>query len=152
MKRKAYKFLKAAFPFLSVILLWRLSVPLWNPGGVLAMIPIFYFSFIRPAGWFALFAAVFCFLIDYKSDTLLFWTAAYCLFYATNGLQSFVDLTRQKNDGVLVFLGFFGAAAFLLALIGWSGAGFVRAAFLLAWAGFLYILFAMASKKVSGYD
>jgi hypothetical protein len=149
---KTSKFLKTAFPFLAVILLWRLSVPFWNPGGVLAMIPIFYFSFIRPAGWFALFAAVFCFLIDYKSDTLLFWTAFYCLFYAANGLQGFVDLTRQKNDGILVFLGFFCTAAFLLALIGWSGAGFARAAFLVLMSGFLYVLFAILAKKVAGHD
>lgn len=147
--RKLTKFLKTAFPFLAVILLWRLSVPFWNPGGILALVPIFYYSFINPTPWFVFFAAVFCFLIDYKSDTLLFWTAVYCFFYAINGFQNFVDLTRQKNDGLLIFMGYFGVSAALLSLIGFSWAGFVRAAWLFAWTSVLYIPFTALAKRIS---
>jgi hypothetical protein len=149
MMRKAGRFLKVAFPFLATILLWRLSIPLWNPGGILALIPIFYYSFIKPVHWFVLFAAAFCFLIDYKSDTLLFWTTTYCFFYAVNGFQNFIDLTRQKNDGILVFMGYFGASVALLALIGWSGTGLVRAIWLFGWLNVLYLLFAAITKRLS---
>ncbi|MDR0727043.1 MAG: hypothetical protein LBF37_03185 [Rickettsiales bacterium] len=149
---KTVHFLKTAFPFLAVILLWRLSVPFWNPGGILALIPIFYYSFIKSASWFVFFAAVFCFLIDYKSDTLLYWTTIYCFFYAINGFQNFVDLTRQKNDGLLIFMGYFGASAALLSLIGWSGAGFIRAIWLFCWASVLYIPFTVLARKITDND
>ena len=36
-------------------------------GLILAIIPIFYYSFIKPVNWFVPFAVVFCFLIDYKN-------------------------------------------------------------------------------------
>ena len=46
-KYKIIKFLRDAFPFIAVIVLWRLSVAFWNPAGILAIIPIFYCSFVR---------------------------------------------------------------------------------------------------------
>lgn len=143
------KFLKAAFPYIAVLLLWRLSTPFWNPGGILAIIPIFYYSFIRPTPWFVPFAALFCFLIDYRFDTLLFWTALYCLFYAINGFQNFVDLTRQKSDGILVFMGFFGAGIVILCLTGWTFSNIPRAVWLFLWATVLYIPFAALGKRIS---
>ncbi|MDR1337473.1 MAG: hypothetical protein LBJ73_00400 [Rickettsiales bacterium] len=141
--------MKRLFPFFAVLLLWRLSFPFWNPGGILALIPIFYYSFIKPVDWFVLFAAAFCFLIDYKSDTLLFWTAVYCFFYSVNGFQNFVDLTRQKNDGLPVFMAYFGVPALILAAVGWTWVGFIRAAWLLCWLSVLYIPFAALAKRVN---
>jgi len=148
MKTSPAKFLKAVFPFLTVLLLWRLSVPFWNPGGILAIIPIFYYSFINPVAGFSLFAVLSCFLIDYKFDSLLFWTSIYCLFYAVNGFQSFVDLTRQKNDGVLVFMGFFGASALILSLMGFSFQNLIHVVWLILWSGILYIPFTAIAKRI----
>ncbi len=142
------KYVRLFFPFVITLLLWRLSVTFWNPGGILAIIPIFYFSFIRPVPWFAPFAALFCFLIDYKFDTLLFWTSIYCLFYAANGLQNFVDLTRQKHDGALIFMGYFGAAAIILSLYGFTFTGFVRAIWLFCWVCVWYVPFTALAKRV----
>ena len=81
MKKNIVDFLRAAFPFITVIILWRLAVPFWNPAGILAIIPIFYCSFVRPVPWFAPFAVLFCFLIDYRFDTLAYWTAAHCFVF-----------------------------------------------------------------------
>ena len=36
--------LKKFLPFLMTIFLWRLSVYFWNPAGILALIPIFYYG------------------------------------------------------------------------------------------------------------
>lgn len=151
MKKTIIRFLKTAFPFLAVIFLWRLSVPFWNPGGVLALIPIFYYSFIKPTDWFPLFAALFCFLIDYKFDSVLFWTTFYCLFFAINGFQNFVDLTRQKNDGLLIFMGYFGAGALILGIAGGSVTGLVRAAWLFLWLSALYVPFVALDRGI-GHD
>ncbi|HOY47178.1 MAG TPA: hypothetical protein PLZ05_01065 [Alphaproteobacteria bacterium] len=148
MIKKISDFLRTAFPFLAVLVLWHLSVPFWNPGGILALIPIFYYSFINPVPWFVPYAAVFCFLIDYKFDTLLFWTFIYCMFYAANGFQNFVDLTRQKNEGVMVFMAYFSVASFLLVILGWNFIGLFRAIWLVLWLGTLYIPFAALAQRI----
>ena len=80
MKNNIIKSLRIMFPFLLTIALWRLSTPFWNPGGILALIPIFYCVFVRHMPWFGIFGAIMCFLIDYKFNTTGFWLAIYCLF------------------------------------------------------------------------
>lgn len=148
MKKSIIDFLRAAFPFITVIILWRLSVPFWNPAGILAIIPIFYCSFVRPVPWFAPFAAVFCFLIDYRFDTLAYWTAAYCLFYAINGFQSFIDLTRTDKNALNIFMVFFGVATLILTLAGFSVLNMMRAIWLFAWVSTLYIPITALIKRV----
>lgn len=148
MKKNIVNFLRAAFPFITVIILWRLSVPFWNPAGILAIIPIFYCSFVRPVPWFAPFAALFCFLIDYRFDTLAYWTAAYCLFYAINGFQSFIDLTRTDKNALNIFMVFFGVATLILTLAGFSVLNMMRAIWLFAWVSTLYIPITALIKRV----
>lgn len=148
MKKNIIDFLRAVFPFITVIILWRLSVPFWNPAGILAIIPIFYCSFVRPVPWFAPFAALFCFLIDYRFDTLAYWTAAYCLFYAINGFQSFIDLTRTDKNALNIFMVFFGVATLILTLAGFSVLNMMRAIWLFAWVSTLYIPITALIKRV----
>ena len=148
MKKSIIDFLRATFPFITVIILWRLSVPFWNPAGILAIIPIFYCSFVRPVPWFAPFAALFCFLIDYRFDTLAYWMAAYCLFYAINGFQSFIDLTRTDKNALNIFMVFFGVATLILTLAGFSVLNMMRAIWLFAWVSTLYIPITALIKRV----
>ena len=148
MKKNIIDFLRAVFPFITVIILWRLSVPFWNPAGILAIIPIFYCSFVRPVPWFAPFAALFCFLIDYRFDTLAYWTAAYCLFYAINEFQSFIDLTRTDKNALNIFMVFFGVATLILTLAGFSVLNMMRAIWLFAWVSTLYIPITALIKRV----
>lgn len=148
MKKNIVNFLRAAFPFITVIILWRLAVPFWNPAGILAIIPIFYCSFVRPVPWFAPFAVLFCFLIDYRFDTLAYWTAAYCLFYAINGFQSFIDLTRTDKNALNIFMVFFGVATLILTLAGFSVSNLMRAIWLFAWVSTLYIPITALIKRV----
>lgn len=102
------KFLQSAFPFLITIGLWRLSGPWWNPAGILAIIPIFFCSFVRPVNWFPIFSVLMCICLDYKFETICFWLAMYCLFFAINGFQTWIDLTRMDKNAVLGFMVFFG--------------------------------------------
>lgn len=148
MKKNIVNFLRAVFPFITVIILWRLAVPFWNPAGILAIIPIFYCSFVRPVPWFAPFAVLFCFLIDYRFDTLAYWTAAYCLFYAINGFQSFIDLTRTDKNALNIFMVFFGVATLILTLAGFSVSNLMRAVWLFAWVATLYIPITALIKRV----
>lgn len=114
MKQHIIKFFQVSFPFLITMALWRLSVPWINPGGILAIIPIFYCSFIRPVPYFTPFAILLCFMIDYKFNTLLMWTVFYCIFYVAVNLQTFIDLTHTKINGIYAFMGFVGTIILML--------------------------------------
>ena len=150
MKSKIIHFLKLAFPYISVIILWRLSVVFWNPAGILAIIPIFYCSFVKPIPWFAPFAIIFCFLIDYKFDSLFYWTAAYCIFYAINGFQSFIDLSRLDKNALQIFMVFFGISTLILSFMNFNFSIFIKSVWLFAWVSTLYIPITALIQKV--YD
>ena len=110
MKQSVIKYLRILFPWVFTIVLWRLSYPWINPAGILAIVPIFYCSFIRPLDYFVPFAILMCFLIDYKFDTVLFWTTLYCIYYVIANIQTVLDLTHTKKSGVYAFMLFFGIA------------------------------------------
>lgn len=122
MKRQIINFSRDAFPFLITLVLWRLSVPYLNPAGVLAIIPIFYYSFIKPTPYFLGFALLFCFLIDYKFDTVFIWTIFYGIYYTVANIQTFIDLTHANKNGLYAFLIFIAPVILFIMLshIGWT--------------------------------
>ena len=148
MKKKIIKFLRAATPFLITIALWRLSVAFWNPAGILAIIPVFYCSFVRPIPWFVPFAIIICFLIDYRSETLVYWTVLYFIFYAINGFQNFIDLTRMDKNALKIFMLFFCIAIAIQTIADFTVDGMMRATWLFAWTSVLYIPITALIKKV----
>ena len=123
MKQTIFQYLRMIFPFLITVMLWRLSVPWLNPAGILAIIPIFYCSFIKPVPYFTAFAILFCFLIDYNFDTVMFWTILYCTYYAVMNIQTILDLTHTKKNGVYAFMVFFGIASLTMMFwyLNWIG-------------------------------
>lgn len=122
MKENIIKSLRALFPFLSVIFLWRLNIPFWNPGGILAIIPIFYCTFIKPVPWFMPFGLIFSFLIDYNLGALCYWTCIYCLCYALNGFQTFIDLQHRDFNSVDMFTIYIGLGLvfFIVPNLNWT--------------------------------
>ena len=149
MKNKLINFLQILTPWLSVLILWRLSLSFWNPAGILALIPIFYCSFVRPTYWFAPFAVIFCFLIDYKFETLVFWTSLYCLFYAVNGFQTFFDLTKIDKNAWHIFMIFIFIGFILLLLSSFTFYNLLQTIWLLIWLGLLYIPITNLIKRVT---
>lgn len=149
MKNKIINFLCKAAPWLSVLILWRLSVSFWNPAGILAIIPIFYCSFVRPVPWFAPFALLFCFLIDYKFDTLVFWTSLYCFFYALNGFQTFFDVTKIDKNAIHVFMIFLFVGLIILLIPNITFYGLLKTIWLFLWITALYIPITELLKRVT---
>lgn len=148
MKEKIIEFLRAAFPFLLTIGLWRLSDPFWNPAGVLAIIPIFVCSFVRPVNWFPIFSILMCLVIDYKFETVCYWIAMYCLFFAINGFQSFIDLTRMDKYAILVFMIFCGVVLLIQLIVNFTFANCVRAVWIFSWCSTLYLPITMLIQRV----
>lgn len=146
-KENIVLFLKNAFPFLLSIGLWRLSCSVWNQAGFLAIIPVFFFSFVRPVNWFAPFAAMICFIIDYKFGTICFWLAFYCLFYAINGFQSFIDISRIDKNGLIVFMVFIGTGLVLLLFRNFGFWNFLDAIWMFVWTSILYYPITQISKR-----
>ena len=152
MKRKVIDFLRASIPFLVTLFLWRASVAWLNPGGLLALAAIFFSTFIRPVRWFVPFGVLMCFLIDYQSDTLLYWTSVYCTCYAANGFQHAVDLTRSENDGAGAFAIFFATAAIIISIphiVNFTNAA--RLIWTIIWECAMYFPIVMLIKK-AGHD
>ena len=145
-------FLCNASPFLAVIILWRLQLHFWNPGGILAIIPIFFYSFVRPIPWFPALSILFCFLIDYSCDTKLFWTTMYFIAYAINGFQYFIDLQRADKNAIVPFMIFFGFSLFLLMIINISWVMIFRCIWTFIWVSALYIPFTNALKRLHNDD
>ena len=130
--------LKQIIPFLMTLFLWRLSIYFWNPAGILALIPIFYYTFVRPIHNFAFFGLLFCFLIDYRCNLPLFWSVLYCLFYALDGFQNFIDTKNTTNNALYVFMGFIGIGILLLIFSGLSWLNIVNNIWLFVWLSVLY--------------
>lgn len=135
---KIIPFLKQIMPFLMTLFLWRLSVYFWNPAGILCLIPIFYYTFVRPIDWFAIFGLVFCFLIDYRCNLPLFWTSIFCLFYAINGFQNYIDMQHTDNNALYMFMLFIGIGIFLLIFHGFSWKNLINNLWLFIWLSILY--------------
>ena len=145
---KIIHFLRVSTPWLAVLVLWRLSVSFWNPAGILALIPIFYYSFIKPVSGFTLFAILFCFLIDYKFETLVFWTAWYCLFYSIVGFQTFFDLTKIYRGAIHIFILFFGLGMFVLLIANFGFINILETIWIILWVSALYIPITEFTKRL----
>ncbi len=149
MKQTIIKYLQILFPFLITIMLWRLSMPWLNPAGILAIIPIFYCSFIKPVPYFTAFAILFCFLIDYKFDTVIFWTALYCAYYAIMNIQTIIDLTHTRKFGLYAFMVFFGIASLCMMMWYLNWFGFFGGILMFVVTTLLYIPITMLTKAAS---
>ena len=132
------KYLKYIMPFLITLILWRLSVNFWNPGGILALIPVFYYTFVKPTDWFVLFGLVICFLIDYRCDLTLFWTFLFCLFYAANGLQKYIDISHSDKNAVYIFMFFIGIGFIILSFVDLNWKILINNIWLFTWISVLY--------------
>lgn len=132
------KFLKIIWPFLITLVLWRLSARFWNPVGILSLIPIFFYSFVRPINWFPVFGLLICFLIDYKSALPLFWTIIYCLFYAINGFQNYVDIQNMGKNALYIFSIFTGFGFLILTFFVLTWSEFINNCWLFIWLNTLY--------------
>ena len=139
MKHFMVSFLKKSLPFLVTLFLWRMSIYFWNPCGILALIPVFYWTFVKPVNFFVLFGLFICFLIDYRCNLPLFWTCLYCLFYAVNGFQNYIDVQNMNNNAIQAFMAFSGCGILLLIFSGLTWTNFINNLWLFVWLNILYI-------------
>ena len=95
---------------------------------------------------------VFCFLIDYNMDTKLFWTCAYCIAYAINGFQYFLDLQRADKNAIVPFMIFIGVALFILMVANLSWIMIGRVLWVFVWMVVLYTPITGLLKRVHGDD
>ena len=126
-------------PFFITLFLWRLSVSFWNPAGILALIPIFYYSFVKTTKWFIPFALILCFLIDYRCNLLLFWTGLFCVFYAINGFQSYIEIQNIEKNALYIFMVFIGIGFCVLTFLNLTWNNLINNLWLFAWMNVLYI-------------
>ena len=141
------KYLKLLFPFLLTLALWRLSVPFWNPAGILALIPIFYFTFVRPRAWFVPFGVIASFLIDYKMGTVLFWTIIYLIAFAVNEFQTWIDVRERAHGAIFFWIGFIAIGLIILTIQNMSFPGLFANFWLFLWLVWWYFVFVILSRE-----
>ena len=146
---KVVYFLRKIWPFLITLILWRLSASFWNPAGILALTTVFFYSFVKPIDWFPLFSLFICFLIDYRCNLPLFWTIMYCLFYAVNGFQNYIDAIHTSKDGLYLFMIFIGFGFFILMFSGLNFVVISNNLWLFIWLSVLYIPITALDKRVT---
>lgn len=139
MKSKIIYFFRRAFPFLLTIGLWRLSDTFWNPAGILAIIPLFFCSFVRPINWFLLFSVMMCIALDYNFETVCFWLSVYCLVFSVNSFQSIIDLTRMDKNGLYAFMVFFAVCIFIQIFLNFTIINFLSGLWIFLIASILYL-------------
>lgn len=110
------RIIEILLPFFATLFLWRLSFNFLNPNGILAFVPIFYYSVIRDRGGFLPMALIGCFLLDNNFNTALFWTILFCLFYAIIGLQTVINPLNQRLRGLDLFMVFIGGGFTILGI------------------------------------
>ena len=139
MKDSVIKFLRKSFPFLTVVFLWRLSLSFWNPGGILALVPIFFCTFIKPVNWFMPFGLLFCFLVDYNLGVLCYWTTIYLLCYALNGFQSVIDFQHRDFNSIDMFMLYIGIGLFIFEIAHLNLTTLARTIWVFLWMTILYL-------------
>lgn len=148
MKENLIEFLRKSFPFLLTVGLWRLSVPFWNPAGILAIIPIFFCSFVKPVPWFTFFSILMCMVIDYKFETVCFWMAMYCLFFAINSFQNVIDISKMDNDGLFAFVVFFGISILIQTFTNFSPLNLLNGFGLFVFVSGMYVPISILIKRI----
>ena len=138
MMRQAIFIFKQMMPFIMTLILWRLSVYFWNPAGILALIPIFYYTFVRPIHGFAFLGVLFCFLIDYRCNLPFLWTCLYCLLYAITGFQNYLDIQHDDKNALYVFMMFIGIGFIMMIFSGLTWANLVNNVWLFVSLSILY--------------
>lgn len=88
------------------------------------------------------------FLIDYRCETLVYWTTVYCIFYAINGFQNYIDLSRMDNNALNIFMLFLGITISILLILNPNAGGIMRGIWLFAWTSTLYIPITALIKRV----
>lgn len=150
MDKRIIDFFRGIFPFFITLFLWRADITWINPAGMLALIPIFFCTFIRPTPWFVPFGVLMCFMLDYHANTLLYWTSVYCICYATNGFQNVFDLSRADNNGMAAFAAFFSICVLIISLPHLLHfINLCRVIWTIMWTCALYMPISILIKKVS---
>ncbi|MDR0804075.1 MAG: hypothetical protein LBO08_03250 [Rickettsiales bacterium] len=133
------KIVRTIFPFFFSLMLLGLGVGFWNPCGILCMMPLFYYLFIRPIKYFWPFALAVCLVLDYRFGTVLFWTVAVSAAIMINRIQNYISMPDQKLNGVWIFMIFCGVCFLSIGLANWSFFSAASAAWLTLWIAVWYV-------------
>lgn len=134
-----YTYFKNLFPFFITISLWYLATPIFNPVGILCLIPIFYYCFVTPIKNFAFLGGILCFLIDYRLGIPLFWTFMFCLICAINNLQNIINLSMLERNAFIFFVVFIGLSLLILSLSKFTFLNFFNNIWIFLWICLLYL-------------
>jgi hypothetical protein len=109
--------MRAVVPALLAVLLLFLPHPSLNPGGILALVPIFYFFVKNPKYMNFTVSLVLLMILDYDNDTTFIWSFVFVLFYVVSNFQKVIIFKEQKFSAAFFFFLF----VFMGLFIQWFG-------------------------------
>ncbi|MDR2685984.1 MAG: hypothetical protein LBB23_04400 [Rickettsiales bacterium] len=119
-----------------------------NPGGIIALIPIFYFLLISEKYMPPLLAFALIMFLDYMQNSVYIWTFIFMIFVSVESIQKIFVLREQKLNAAVIFtaLIFIGCIlqwiiAMNVAGLGWSASFLLlfKAIFAIIWTSAIYI-------------
>lgn len=96
-------FLKRIFPCFIMIFLLYFQNPILNPGGILALIPIYFYSIYYPSLLPFPISLIGIFLIDYYYHMNTIWLLFFLVFYLFLSFQKWIDLKKQSFFSIAFF-------------------------------------------------
>ncbi len=123
----------AILPTALLLIFWNLSHPIWNPGGILMVIPAFFFIIYYPNKLPFSIAFLMFLLLDYTNDTLLMHTFLFLLIYGVLGIQNIFNLTQQKMNSWFFFSCIMSCALIIMGAISSIASGALISLTMLIW-------------------
>lgn len=147
------KHFRLIFPYLITILLWQLSGPTFNPFGILSLVPVFYYMYVRPMPYWLGFGLFMSFMLDYNAETLFLFSSAFLIINALNEMYGIIENERGlKIRGYNTFL---AISMLMFLLASWITRDFmftnlIAVLWLFAWLSISYFPLTYLFKKVGG--
>ncbi len=96
-------FLKKIFPCFILLFLLYFQNPVLNPGGILAIIPIYFYTLYYPSLLPLPISLIGVFLIDYYYNMDSIWLIFFLIIYLFLSFQKWIDLKKQNFYSITFF-------------------------------------------------
>lgn len=111
------KYFKFLFPFLFVFICWYISVFFINLSGILAIIPIFFWTFKKEIPYFFIYGLFFYFLIEFRLDIIPILSFLYYILYIVLSSYKKINIYFLNLYGNIIFYIYFCLNILILLII-----------------------------------
>jgi hypothetical protein len=105
--------LKIFLPLFFALILLNLPNNIFNPGGILCLIPIFYYFIYNPKYMNFLMVFFLLLLLDYYQNQNVLWSFLFICFYVALSIQKTIIIKNQNMNSFVFFIVFVAAGCLI---------------------------------------